>query len=201
VKAVTSLLAARILGLLVVVAALAVLSGCGAAGEPAGSDTSTTSETSSTAGGTGSKATTGESVSSQALAVGTEYARCARSHGVPSFPDPELDDNGMVSFPNADKADLVRLEEPCGAVLRRLAPPQLRPPTPGQVRAMRAFSTCMRSHPAAKTFPDPSPAGTFPIRGTRYDYQSHTWSAVLQAAWDACWHFTSDAGGWRPFQS
>jgi hypothetical protein len=133
--------------------------------------------------------------------VGKEYARCARSNGAAGFPDPQLGQNGAVEFPGADKTEFGQVDGPCGAILRRLPPPQVPPPTPGQLLAMRSFSECMRSQPGAKGFPDPNPDGTFPISGTRFDRATGYPSIAQQRAWNACWHFIDDAGGWRPSHS
>jgi hypothetical protein len=195
----------RTVAFAVLAASLTVLSGCGGAAKTAGTGTSTTvtaAGTTSTAGGSGSKTATGGSVAAQALAVGREYARCARSNGAPGFPDPQVDQYGTVSFPGETpgetKADIVKVEGPCGAILNRLPPAQIPTRTPAQMRSLRSFSTCMRSHPAAKTFPDPNPDGVFPIKGTIYDRDTGGYPSVAQQrAWNACWHFVEDGGGWR----
>jgi hypothetical protein len=185
----------------VLAASLSALSGCGGTAETGGTGTSTTAasdRTSSTTGGSGSETATGGSVAAQALAVGREYARCARSNAAPGFPDPQVDQNGTVSFPGVDKADIVNVEGPCGAILRRLPAAQVPTPTPAQLRSLRSFSTCMRSHPAAKTFPDPNPDGVFPTRGTIYDRDTGGYpSLAQQRAWNACFHFLQDGGGLR----
>lgn len=185
----------RTAALAVLAASLIVLSGCGGTAENASNGTT------STASGSGSKTATSGSVAAQALAVGREYARCARSNGVPGFPDPQVDQYGTVSFPGANKVDIGKVEGPCGAILNRLPPAQIPTRTPAQMRSLQSFSTCMRSHPAAKTFPDPNPDGVFPIRGTIYDRNTGGYPSVAQQrAWNECWHFVQDGGGWRSDQ-
>ena len=108
----------------------------------------------------GGASTTGGSPTSQALA----YARCMRSHGVPTFPDP--DSSGQI--PKAQVVN-VRQDNPsrfdtANATCRDLLPNGgTNGPTPAQIAQdwtdFRAFARCMRSHGVAN-WPDPTRRST-----------------------------------------
>jgi hypothetical protein len=94
------------------------------------------------------------------------FARCMRSHGVRSWPDPES--SGVF-----DKSELTlqrlrvsgsRLQAAQNAC-RRLLPGGGGGPSPAQVRQMKAqalaFSRCVRNH-GVPSFPDPGSDGRIP---------------------------------------
>ena len=150
--------ARRVAPVAVAVAALvAALAGCGG-GTPAGG-----------------VATHAASVQQQAQAVWLDFARCARTHGFPRFPDPQVDATGhLLSFGNSaqavqDKQDAIRVQGACGHILDALPPTARGPaaPTAGQLRVEREFAACMRQHGLSR-WPDPRPDGSFPLRGTPY---------------------------------
>jgi hypothetical protein len=129
------------------------LTGCGAGGSGAGGS-----------GGTGQA----QSVQQQSRAVWLRFARCARSHGAPDFPDPNLNSQGQASFPNEGqvKQETSQVQGACGAILRQLpAAARNSSVTAAQLRQLKAFAHCLRSH-GMPTWPDPKPDGTFPIVGT-----------------------------------
>jgi hypothetical protein len=125
-----------------------------------------------TAGGTASQAA---SVQQQARAVWLDFARCARAHGFPGFPDPQVDAQGhLLSFGNSaqavqDKQDAIRVQGACGHILDSLPPTARGPaaPTAAQLRVEQEFAACMRQHGLSR-WPDPRPDGSFPLRGTPY---------------------------------
>jgi hypothetical protein len=120
------------------------------------------------AGGSGAGGGQAQSVQQQSQAIWLRFARCARSHGAPDFPDPNVNSRGYASFadPGQVKQETVRVQGACGVILSQL-PPSARnsPVTAAQLGQLKAFARCLRSH-GMPTWPDPKPDGTFPIAGT-----------------------------------
>ncbi len=131
--------------------------------------------------GPGSPATASHTQSAQqrARAVWLQFARCARSHGAPDFPDPQLDSQGRASF--ADDAHVKQemgtsqVREACGPILGRL-PAQL-----------VAYARCIRRH-GVPGFPDPRPDGTFALTPTQKG------SPQLNNAVQACRQYSPRGG-------
>jgi hypothetical protein len=150
--------------------------------------------------GTGSSpgASAGPTVSAQqqARAVWLDYARCARTHGAPGFPDPHLDSQGRASFGNRPQAkqemETSQVKTACGHILDRLpASARGRPPvTAAQMRQLLAFARCMRAH-GQPGFPGPLPDGTFPRTGPYQGQLNH--AAVL-----ACRQLLPASSGGKP---
>jgi hypothetical protein len=157
-------------GTVAVILALAGLTGCGGASP----------------GASVSAATSG-SVQAQARAVWLQYAACARSHGYPDFPDPQVDSQGRASFPPSDqvKQEGQQIRGTCGPILNHLpAAAQGRTPvTPALLREERQFAACLRHH-GLPYWPDPRPDGTFPLTGTPYANEGK--STRMLAAIQAC---------------
>ncbi|WP_433042634.1 hypothetical protein [Dactylosporangium sp. CS-033363] len=148
---------------------------------------------SSGAGGPGA-APSGSFDSDRALSIGRRFAQCARDHGYPAFPDPEIQ-NGDLVWP----AEGVELKEQIRSIMEQqpdckaimdesmsLADPH-RDPTPGpdDMRKLREFAKCMRDQ-GIEGFPDPKPDGTFPLVGTPLEQEGKS-ERVLSAI-DACKH-------------
>jgi hypothetical protein len=137
----------------VALAGLALLvAGCGGKSSP---------RVANVASSTASTATT-----AQSGLVG--FAGCMRSHGVPTFPDP--DGTGVIP---KDQVVAARQQNPsrfdsAANACRRLAPTGgLAPPeTPQQQHARLvdglSFARCMRSHGVTR-FPDPTPQGQLTV--------------------------------------
>jgi hypothetical protein len=89
----------------------------------------------------------------------TAFSRCMRSHGVPSFPDPDSD-GGIEMGPNSgidpDSAKFKAAERKCQELLD-IQPPSAAELAQMQEQALR-FSACMRSH-GIPNFPDPEFSG------------------------------------------
>jgi hypothetical protein len=158
-------------GFLAAVLLLFVLAGCGAAGS-----------------GSGSGAGSGQapSVQQRAQAVWLRYARCARSHGAPNFPDPSVDGQGHASVPDPGpvKQESEQVQASCGAILGQLpAAARISAVTAAQLRQLKAFARCLRLH-GMPSWPDPKPDGTFPVVGTPLGAQGKT-PAFVSAA-QAC---------------
>lgn len=115
-------------------------------------------------GGTGTNA---KAASDQAL----KFANCMRTHGVPSFPDPNS--SGDIQIPlgsglNPQSPAFQGAQKRCGKLLPGGGPGP-RKPSKAQFVAGLAFARCMRSH-GLPHFPDPLasfPAGSGPIISLR----------------------------------
>lgn len=122
-------------------------------------------------------ATSSRNPGAQALA----YSKCMRSHGIPDFPDPKINGNG-VSMAVGTRGDLnpsnpafkaasqaCRSLQPGGGN----APPQ----SAQEIRTDVKFAACMRSH-GYPSFPDPDSHGTFNLPGTINDTSAQFGSAT-----------------------
>jgi hypothetical protein len=149
-----------------------ILTGCGGAGPGAG-------------------AGPGQSVQQRSQTVWLRFARCARSHGVPAFPDPNVNTQGQPSFPDPVQAkqEAGQVQAACGTILHQLpAAAANPPPTAAQLRQLKAFARCMRSH-GVPGWPDPKPDGTFPLAGTPLGAQGK--SGPVRSGIAACGHIYS----------
>jgi hypothetical protein len=99
-------------------------------------------------------------VSAEAQAL--EYAGCMRSHGVPNFPDPTMQ-NGSVGF-NITAGDGVDQNSPQYQAARQACSSLRGGGTansgPGNLAKELRFAQCMRSH-GVPDFPDPNKDGGF----------------------------------------
>ena len=160
-------LTGRFVAGLLVMATAALLAACGSGGS-GDSSTTASSEGSTGASGSGSaSASGGGDYRTRALAVGSEFADCARDHGAPGFPDPAIQ-NGVLAFPDVSKADLDALGSACREIGLRLPQP---PPQPAQrpsdeVFALRMeYARCARQN-GVPEWPDPRRDGSDEFRGT-----------------------------------
>lgn len=150
--------------------------------------------------GTGAASSAGAtqtaSLQQRARVVWLDYARCARAHGAPDFPDPQVDSQGHASFPGSattTKSEAGQVQGACGAILNQLpaAAKTNANPTPAQLRQLVAVARCMRQHGLSQ-WPDPSSDGTFRLTGTPYATEGKT--APVQAALQACRYL--NPSGW-----
>jgi hypothetical protein len=141
-----------------------LVSGCGGS---SGSDVaqlgSTTTATKSTTGPGASPTSGGPTTSQSSTSQMLAYARCMRSLGVPTFPDP----NSSGQIPKAQVVS-ARQNDPsrfdsAGSACRHLLPGGGHGETPAQIAAdwtqFRQFTNCMRSH-GVHDFPDPTNRST-----------------------------------------
>ena len=85
---------------------------------------------------------------------------CARAHGMPSLPDPQISADDKAIFPSG-LAIPPQTRRACQSLYDRLVPSgQDDIPTHAQLAALLRFARCMRSHGIAD-WPDPRPDGTF----------------------------------------
>jgi hypothetical protein len=121
--------------------------------------TTTTATTPSSAGDSGpgqSGAGNSGSQHSQATLGGVtvQFAQCMRTHGVPSFPDPNAQGQVTLSGVGPQSASFQAAQRACA----KYAPNGGKAPSPAQQAKMVAqalkFSECMRAH-GLSDFPDP----------------------------------------------
>jgi hypothetical protein len=85
---------------------------------------------------------------------------CARAHGMPRLPDPQISAGGRVIFPSSIEVP-EETRRACQTLYDRLVPSgQNQTPTHAQLAALLRFARCMRSNGVAD-WPDPRPDGTF----------------------------------------
>jgi hypothetical protein len=105
---------------------------------------------------TGASPTQSDSTQTKAAA----YSSCMRSHGVPSFPDPDSQGHLNLKFTKGGALDPSSPQfQAAQQACKRLAPSQNTSTTNAQFSAQALkFSACMRSHGVPK-FPDPKTSG------------------------------------------
>ena len=123
-------------------------------------------------GGSGSarvasvSATSGATTTTQAGLVG--YASCMRSHGVPTFPDPDstggIPKPQVVAAAEAYPSKFNAATDACKNLLPTggLAPPQTAQQLATQLADWLSFARCMRGH-GVTSFPDPTAQGELTI--------------------------------------
>ena len=124
------------------------LAACGSTGAPSGT------------------VTNGANPSAEGPDFPLQFARCMRSHGVPSFPDPSSR-GGIDIAPGSGINPQSPAFQSAKAACRRYLPKGIGHPPPmtaAQYRAALAFAQCMRRN-GEPNFPDPSrnPSGTGPV--------------------------------------
>jgi hypothetical protein len=159
------------------------LAGCGSTGAPSGTVTNA-----------GSPSPSGPS---PALL----FARCMRSHAVPSFPDPGSGSGPQTSQVNPSSPAFQSAQNACKKYLPNDGQP--RPMSEAERQKAVAFSKCMRTH-GEPDFPDPtlgSPSGSSPVlalRGMTFQFGpglNPRSPAFQQAAADCGIHFHVKAAG------
>jgi len=130
----------------------------------------------------------------QILAIGQQAAQCMRQHGIPDFPDPQIDQHGQLSLPQGAVGEHVKTEmnanpdaeRACEPILDRL-PAGARNEKPQYTQEDLAnllkFAQCMRRN-GIPDFPDPKADGTFPLVGTTIANEGK--SPRVLAAMQAC---------------
>jgi hypothetical protein len=92
------------------------------------------------------------------------YARCMRSHGVPTFPDPDSQGHlSSSSIPNLNSPQYRKAQEACRSLLPQGYTGQGGSPTGGSLTPQQQaqflkYARCMRAH-GLPNFPDPTSSG------------------------------------------
>jgi hypothetical protein len=160
-------------------------------------------------GGSGDSANPSPTTMSDAeiLTIGKQVARCFRDNGVPTFPDPRVEDGRLV-LPEAMEAQiegqysqqvLEQAQHACQNIMDQLPASAIRGeeearepdenlPGPGDVDALRKFAHCMREN-GLPEWPDPKADGSFPLMGTPLEQEGK--SQRVRDAAEKCqqhWH-------------
>ena len=111
-------------------------------------------------GGSASRSSPAAAAHRNAAAAWHQVVLCARAHGMPGLPDPQINSSGKAIFPNGLTVP-ERTRQACQATFNRLIPnAQNTEPTRAQLAALLRFARCMRSH-GIPDWPDPRPDGSF----------------------------------------
>jgi hypothetical protein len=125
----------------------------------------------------------------QMLGIGRRFAQCARDHGYPALPDPEIQD-GRLAFP-ANQYTKEQLEEAekvpeCKAILAELPPAHPKDNNPtlnaADMQKAREYAKCMREQ-GIPDWPDPVADGSFPLNAA---LQAEGKSQRILTASEAC---------------
>jgi hypothetical protein len=138
----------------------------------AGGCGSTSARPVATVGTTNAAAAASSLPSKDPMAQAVRYAACIRSHGLPSFPDPQQISQGghqaiRIQTPDLSSRQAQTAEEACSSFLPsgfNSNPAQ----NAQQIAHLLAFARCMRSH-GVSSFPDPTSTGGFPTSIKRID--------------------------------
>jgi hypothetical protein len=146
------------------------------------------------AAGCGGSASTGRpaaaSAPRNAAAAWHQVVLCARAHGMPGLPDPQIDASGKAIFPNGLNVP-ERTRQACQATFDRLVPnTQNTEPTRAQLAALLRFARCMRSH-GIPDWPDPRPDGSFHPDAKI----TNSLKSAFRSQLTACEHFNPDPRG------
>jgi hypothetical protein len=141
---------------------------------------------------------TGGSLFQRLVAGYVDYARCARAHGLPNLPDPQVDAQGNDHYPSLDSQGAWRWPESvlvgCQQVWARVhairdrwdsAHPQGPPASPQTYARILAIARCIRRH-GFPTYPDPSSSGGFAVNSVPPGFVKPNISAQARAAINAC---------------
>lgn len=141
----------------------------------------------------------------QILAIGRQYAKCLRDHGLTDFPDPVYQGGhlmmpaGANNDPNGDPKARMQQNpaavQACESILNQLPASithgQNHTPSAQEMQGIRQYSQCMRQH-GVPEWPDPLPNGDFPLSTPLQQEADSKSSQRILTANDACKHFTND---------
>ncbi len=104
------------------------------------------------------------SANRQALVVLQRLAACARTHGIPSFPDPIVGSNGVPVFPDSAPRVPPSTQQACHSILAQIPPDytSTQPVSTSDFQKLLALARCIRAH-GIPDWPDPNRLGEFPI--------------------------------------
>jgi hypothetical protein len=126
------------------------------------------------------------------LEIGRRLSQCARDHGYPDFPDPEVNGDKLEYLaPSADgkkELDAIAAIPECKTIrdqLRALTNSDIPTPSAADLAKLRTFAQCIRDN-GIPDWPDPKADGSFPIIGTPLEAEGQ--SERFFNALDACKH-------------
>jgi hypothetical protein len=145
-----------------------------------------------------SRAARGASIYQRLVAGYISYAHCARTHGMPNLPDPQVDDQGNDHYPSLDRQGSWRWPEGvlagCAKVWDRVhairdqydsAHPQGRLLSAATYSQQLALARCIRAH-GFPTFPDPNADGSNTVSAMPAGFAKPNLSPEARAAIAAC---------------
>jgi hypothetical protein len=92
-----------------------------------------------------------------------QLLQCVRSHGDPSFPDPDIGQDGIPHWPADTQPPSQAAQQACGSIYDRLPKPSAtQAPTAADLAQERQFAQCMRQN-GLVNWPDPNPDGSFSL--------------------------------------
>ena len=114
-----------------------------------------------TADGTPDASASAGSGGSGGKEAGLKYAQCMRENGVAEWPDPEVDDNGRVSYnvPDDIPDSVINAAEEKCREHRPFGPPDGEAADPQRIEQLREHSECIREN-GIPDFPDPEADGS-----------------------------------------
>ena len=128
----------------------------------------------------------------QIRAIAQEWVQCLRERGLTRMPDPNVADDGRVTYPGTGydfKADFQRhpdIVQACKSIIDRI-PESLRRRgsdlSADDIRKLTEFAKCVRSK-GAPEFPDPNASGDFNLAGTPLANERP--QVRMDRAFDAC---------------
>ena len=128
--------------------------------------------------------------SSSPAAAWHRVVLCARTHGMPNLPDPQISADGKAIFPAGLEVPQ-ETRRACRSLYDQLVPNgQNDTPTHAQLAALRGFARCMRNHGIAD-WPDPRPDGTF-VPDARL---LHSLKSAFRSQLMTCEHLNPDPHG------
>ena len=141
---------------------------------------------------------TGGSVYERLVSAYVAYAGCARSHGMPNLPDPQVDDQGNDRYPSLDRQGHwswpASVLQGCAKVWQRVHAVRDRfDSQQGYGRSASitsrtqavALARCIRAH-GFPSFPDPSSDGSTSVGAVPPGFAKPNLSPQARAALSAC---------------
>lgn len=144
-----------------------------------------------------SQTASGGSVYQQLVAAYVSYAHCARSHGMPNLPDPQVDDQGNDHYPSLDRqapwhwpesvlAGCAKVWDHVHAIRDQFDSRHPQAPTsPANYATQLALARCIRAH-GFPTYPDPNANGSFTVGAVPPGFVKPDISPQARAAINAC---------------
>jgi hypothetical protein len=141
---------------------------------------------------------TGGSVYERLVSAYVAYAACARSHGMPNLPDPQVDDQGNDRYPSLDRQGHwswpASVLQGCAKVWERVHAVRDRfdsqhglgrsPSISSRAQAL-ALARCIRAH-GFPSFPDPSSNGSTSVGVLPPGFAKPNLSPQARTALSAC---------------
>ena len=114
-----------------------------------------------------------------------ELVQCARTHGDPTFPDPQsIDSQGQAKFPPNTSPPPQLTQQACQSIYNRL-PAAARGSAPPDIQMEIRFAQCMRDH-GLTDWPDPNANGDYPLPPDLITGKTGPVWDRIAAAWHSC---------------